>query len=279
MRTDLQGPAQAPFRPIAGADHVFRVLTYNVHGWVGLDEERRWDRVGDVIAETGAGVIGLNEVHQPHPSQTRRPGPLDELCRRLDCQHVFAPTLESTPWPEWSNMAYGNALLSRHPITHHANLSLPALPDVEPRGLLETVVALPGIDLTVYVTHLHAPATEPAENLRREQVEAILDVVERGSATHLIVGDFNSVVPAERRPHEVAGALQPILDAGYVDAFKAVGEGEGLTFSTDDARWRIDYVFVAPALADRLVACRRIDNPTVRVASDHFPVMATFQLT
>lgn len=257
--------------------NALRVLTYNVHGWIGLDEQRNWDRIGDVIAQTGADVIGLNEVHQPLPSHTR-PGPLDDLGQRLNHEYIFGVTIDSTPWPDWPGMAYGNAMLSRYPVVHHDNHDLPTQPGIEPRGLLEVTLDLPDTGMTVYVTHLHAPATESAEELRRQQVDAMLDIVSTGSPNHLILGDFNSVMPAERRPGEVSGALQPILDAGYVDAFDAVGEGERLTFSTDDPRWRIDYIFVAPGRADRLIECRRVDSPTVRVASDHFPVMAALQV-
>ncbi|MFQ5858125.1 MAG: endonuclease/exonuclease/phosphatase family protein [Anaerolineae bacterium] len=257
--------------------HPLRILTYNVHGWLGLDGRREWDRIGDVIAKAGADVIGLNEVHQPHPSRPRH-GPLDELGRRLDHEHLFGVTIDSSPWPEWAGMAFGNALLSRFPIVDHDSHVLPNRPGIEPRGLLEATLDLSGTEVTVYVTHLHAPATQSAEELRRQQVDAILDIVGDCTPNHIILGDFNSVMPAERRPGEVSGALQPLLDAGYVDAFAVAGEGEGPTFSTDDPRWRIDYIFVAPGLADQLLECRRIDNATVRVASDHFPVMASFRV-
>jgi endonuclease/exonuclease/phosphatase family metal-dependent hydrolase len=69
-----------------------------------------------------------------------------------------------------------------------------------------------------------------------------------------------------------------VLGAGYVDGYREKHREDGLTFPTWDPQIRLDYVFVPKPFADRLAMCDVVtDSPSVRLASDHFPVRASIE--
>jgi endonuclease/exonuclease/phosphatase family metal-dependent hydrolase len=151
---------------------------------------------------------------------------------------------------------------------------------------------------TVYVTHLN----HLAESVRDREVAALLDIVSRyDEDVHVLLGDFNTLAPAdyagcpeelERQDAEVRGGedaegqreLLPlrvvprVLRAGYADAWAAAAaNGRGGTWPALSPRVRIDYLFVPPAMRERLVACQVLDGESVCRASDHRPVLAEFR--
>ena len=70
---------------------MMKVLTYNVHGWLTPDGgAANVDMLAEVIAATGADVVGLNEVfhpwHTPAGPALKDAGglPGDGVCLRAD---------------------------------------------------------------------------------------------------------------------------------------------------------------------------------------------------
>lgn len=276
---------------------VLRTLTYNIHRWRGHDGQIDVARTAHIIQSSAADIVTLNEVLHPldMPGHTLTALPL--LAAQLDMNFIFTPTIHPGPFDQPST-AYGNALLTRLPILAYANHRLTTPPAHEPRGLFEARLLLPdGQVLTVYGTHLD----HKRETVRVGQVQALLQwtVRDRGRA-HLLMGDFNSVAPADfdgnpaglaqlanhpamaRLVDEGLQVLPRLLKAGYTDCFAQAGVGAAPTFATDDERARIDYCFAAGPLAHALVACQRIGDASaalgalVRAASDHFPLLTTF---
>ena len=47
-----------------------RVMTYNIRGGLGMDGHRSIERIGAVVRDAGADVVGLQEVHQRLPHKT-----------------------------------------------------------------------------------------------------------------------------------------------------------------------------------------------------------------
>jgi endonuclease/exonuclease/phosphatase family metal-dependent hydrolase len=110
------------------------------------------------------------------------------------------------------------------------------------------------------------------------------------------VGDFNTVAPDEildvaalpprlRVLVWMSGGkirwqvIQTILDAGYVDGFRAKHPGEnGLTFPVWNPHVRLDYAFAPKAFASRLSGCDVVTAPPAKDASDHFPLVAELDL-
>ena len=74
-------------------------------------------------------------------------------------------------------------------------------------------------------------------------------------------------------------AIQTVLDAGYVDAFRVLHPNDpGLTLPTKNPQVRLDYVFVPQPHASRVLACDVVRDPVAVGASDHFPVMADLRI-
>lgn len=262
-----------------------KLLTYNIHHWEGTDGRVDVLRVAEVIHESGAGIVALNEVFHPAITQSDDQPLLEAMAHRLGMVYVFGETLSF--YPEAGFPApYGNALLTRYSIlSAEAHLTVD-LPGREQRGFLRIVLDTGQADpLTVYVTHLD----HRHEDARLAQLKSMLGLIARcGDHPHVILGDFNALAPSDYvdRPEKLMASdessreiltgghvVTHMLQAGYTDAYAAAGHGPTKTWPTENPRGRIDYAFLSPELAARLGRCQRWESPLARVASDHFPVL------
>jgi exodeoxyribonuclease-3 len=112
----------------------------------------------------------------------------------------------------------------------------------------------------------------------------------------VLAGDFNTVGPGDAfdrgllpmrvRPLVwLSGGrirwrtVQTVLNAGYVDGFRHLHPDEpGHTLPTSHPHVRLDYVFVPGSHASKMLACDVVRDPAAVSASDHFPVMADFDV-
>ncbi len=253
-----------------------RLLTYNIHHAAGNDRVLDPQRIAAVIAESGADLVGLNEVYHPYPVAPGRQPMLDEIADALGMRYLFGSTLATIPGaPQLA--AYGNALLSRYPWRNAGTFRLPTPETCESRGAIWADVEVNGFRLSVGVVHLE----NTAEEARLTQVEHLLALAAQFSRPQVLLGDFNALAPGElcdsasgqRAPATATRVIARMLRAGYVDAQATVSRGPRESWSTARPIIRIDYVWLSPELRDRLIACERLDTPLARVASDHFPVL------
>lgn len=284
---------------------MIRVLTYNIHGWLTATGQPNLNLLTEVIAATGADMIGLNEVFYPRVLAGDSRPALEALAARLGMHFVFGPCLR---WPAQDNMpadAYGNALLSRWPIIAHAAHHLTPkeedqqdlLATKEQRGLLEGRVLLPSNEtLTVYVTHLDH--SDEAARLLQLRVARQWLVRDR-NRPHLVMGDFNAITEWDfaQRPADYArlaahekgknltaegkgpSVIAQMEKAGYVDLYQRFGQPGAQTFlPAKDTAIRIDYIFANQALAPAAQSCTIWPEPTGAEASDHRPVLAQLAL-
>jgi endonuclease/exonuclease/phosphatase family metal-dependent hydrolase len=267
---------------------MMKVLTYNVHGWLTPDGgTANVDRLAEVIAATGADLVGLNEVF--HPWHTPAGPALKVLADSLNMAYAFGPTLPAEPTP--TGVPYGNALLSRWPILAYATHHLAPTVSYGRRGLLEVRVSLPsGQPFTLYVTHLD----HRSEAIRLEQwASANAWLLRDRGRPHLLLGDFNALAGVDYPAPETVEQLKAyqiaqgwpvpafdliaqVLKAGYVDAFARAGRGPRQTWPSAAPERRIDYIFLPEVMADRLIRCSRWDGPAALSASDHLPILAEF---
>ncbi len=267
-----------------------KVVTYNIQYWTGMDGVQDPERTLHAVLEMDPDIVALQEVAHPLPYEGT--SALQALADALGGEYVFAEiwpagTFAKVPQP------MGLALISRYPILAYANHRLSHEGPGETRRLLEVRVLLPGDrPLTVYTTHLEWRW----EDVRVQQVRSLLlwTTRDRGKP-HLLLGDFNTVHPDDVADFEAAGgnwqefaesqphpdfiqatphpqALAHVVKAGYVDAFRTVGQGDGRTYTTGRPTLRLDYCFVDPSLKDALITARRWDTDLGWSASDHFPL-------
>jgi exodeoxyribonuclease III len=112
---------------------------------------------------------------------------------------------------------------------------------------------------------------------------------------HVLVGDLNTVHPADNpnfpvvAEKSVGGKEQNtpvfprqvipfLLEAGYIDCYRTLHPATpGYTYPVTAPWLRIDYIFAAPTLAERLHARDVATGAEAGMASDHFPVWAEFR--
>lgn len=245
-----------------------RLLTYNIHYWAGLDGRLNLDHLVEVMRRSQADVIGLNEVLHPLYTPRGPRFPLVELADALGMYWAFGPSFEQQQGGRFWPGLLGNAVLSRYPIRHTRNVTLPLVPTRKQRTLFHVCLEVNGHSLTVFVTHLdHLLAP-----VRRVQFEAICQQLSRTREPHVLMGDFNTHTPVRSRWWRGEVLVRRLRTLGYVDAFARVGEGRGHSYPTVFPLARIDYVWVPEDWAWALQAARVLDTPATRVASDHLPL-------
>ncbi|HEY8567389.1 MAG TPA: endonuclease/exonuclease/phosphatase family protein [Beijerinckiaceae bacterium] len=234
-----------------------RVMTYNVHRWVGTDRRTDPGRIADVIAASGATVVALQEVWR---GRARHRG-LDQLAgvaERLGMQMHFHPTVRVL------GEEYGIAILTAGPSRLVRQGRLPGLPNgipVEPRGALwiasETEVG------EVQVVNAHLGLFGPE---RRAQAKALTGPDWLGSARTgpaILLGDLNAR-PGSGAHRRLAMRLR---DARI--------EGSGAAQPTFHARLplvQLDHVFVDGDV--RVTKVEALRTSLTRLASDHLPLVA-----
>jgi exodeoxyribonuclease III len=113
----------------------------------------------------------------------------------------------------------------------------------------------------------------------------------------LVVGDFNAIAPADRvcigqmprwlkltimaqGNHVYRFSIRKYLTAGLTDCFRALRPNDdGFTLPPLQPNSRLDYILVNDALKSHLANCWVVREPSaVLKASDHYPVVAEFQM-
>ncbi len=236
--------------PHAGT--TLRVMTYNIHSAFSSQGRQDPEAIARVIEDSGADVVALQEVSRGWLIN----GGTDLatwLSRRLGMPFVFRGT---------ADLAWGNAILSRHPIIDQGWGELPLEGTVPQRGYLwARVDAGLGEPVLVINTHLHHVREDHAA--RMAQVRVLLEFW-GGQERTILLGDLNA------RPEYAEMAV--IAAAGLVDSWAEAGSGSGLTWPARDPYERIDWVWHTTDL--RAVLAEVVAS----MASDHLPVVVTLEL-
>ena len=226
-----------------------RLLSYNIHGGVGLDGVLDLGRVADVIDASGADVVALQEGDRFRREQSRFEDQPGLLAQRLGMHLAYAANLDAEPArPGAPRAQYGTALLSRFALESSTTTLLPCFEGSEQRGLLEATVTVGGRPLRVLGTHLQWDS----ETERTRQAEAIAATLDERPT--ILLGDLNTI-PGSPAYRGLATRLE--------DAWAQVGDGEGHTFHAEPPPRRLDYVWVGGGV--RAVSAQVLPS----VASDH----------
>lgn len=155
-----------------------RVATYNIHRSRGLDGRTNPARVAEVIRSIDADVIALQEVIGAGPHAQ---GHAEEIGALVGMGWVMAPTRHLR------GSLFGNVVLSRHPITHHAQYDL-SWKTCEPRCCQRVDIAFGDDTLHLYNVHLGTAFLE-----RRHQAGRLTTILHdrRVGVPKIVLGDFN----------------------------------------------------------------------------------------
>lgn len=226
------------------------LATYNIHACIGVDGRFDPRRTLGVLKELGADLIALQEVEH-HAVDGR--DLLDFLADGVGMAAIAGPTLLR------GERHYGNALLTRLPVSHINRIDL-SLPGREPRGALDVRFAWHGRHIQVVTTHLGLRSGE-----RRRQVRLLRELFE-GSSVDLsaLLGDLNE--------WQLWGGALGWLRRHFPD-------GCGRAPRTYPGRlplFALDRIWVRPA--DGLLGVQAHRTRLARRASDHLPLKALLTL-
>ena len=161
-----------------GRTRTLRVATYNIHRCRGLDGRTIPSRIAEVIRSIEPDVIALQEVVG---AGGNAPGHAEELGAQLGMGWVMAPARHLR------GCLFGNVVLSRHPIRHHAQYDL-SWKTCEPRCCQRVDIAIANDTLHLYNVHLGTAFLE-----RRYQAGRLGTIVHdhRVGRPKIVLGDFN----------------------------------------------------------------------------------------
>ncbi len=219
-----------------------RVLTWNIHGGIGLDGVRDYSRAIDCIASLEADIIALQEVDGRRWQESVTL--LDSFRRRLGPHAVCASAIRS------KDGDYGQLLLSRWPIVHSVEHDI-SHPGCEPRRAIEACLQTAAGKLRLVATHLGLKRRE-----RRKQILRLVDIVQNDNCPTVLLGDFN-----DWSRFQLAGGILELLLPSYT---------RERTFPSRSPLFRLDRIYCRPA--GLLGASRAVKSG--RMISDHLPVVA-----
>lgn len=242
-----------------------RILTYNIHRAIGVDRRFEPERVAGIIEHHDADIVLLQEVDRAAPRSDH-----------LDLASWFARKLNYDFRAVGMNVflkkgKYGNATLSRFPIGPQRNIDL-TVAWRKRRGAQHTRICIPTarapVTLDVFNVHLGL-----AERVRLAQSLRMIDSPDmrrlRSSDACIIAGDMNDWRNVLRK--------RVFAPAGFHCATQRDGGRWSIrTFPSFAPAGGLDKVFYRGPL--RLLHVERSRLRVARVASDHLPVVADFEL-
>jgi endonuclease/exonuclease/phosphatase family metal-dependent hydrolase len=240
-----------------------RILTYNVHRFVGTDRKVSAARTAEVIAACGADVVALQEARV---GSYRKTGfDLEAIARHLGMELHFEPTIRLF------GEQFGLAVLTALPTRRIKAGALPTLPNrgsLEARKALWVGIEVGGCELQILNTHLSLLS-------RRErllQVDTLLGAEWLGGRPCVnpvvVVGDLNTGA-GSKAYGRLAEELRDVQLEATLPRLQP-------TFHARLPMRRIDHIFVSASIDVLHAEARR--TPLARVASDHLPLIADLRL-
>lgn len=246
LATSPRGWADEPIKQL-------RVLTYNIHHGRGMDGRVDLERIAKIVVDSKADLVALQEVD----NKTQRTGGIDQtaqLAKLTGLHGRFAKAID------FEGGQYGQALLTRWPITSLEVDFLPVEPNGEKRMIVKGSMEIDGRELQFCTVHLH----HADARLRLLQAQTINRNFRPKSATTTIVaGDLNAE-PDSPTIQELSqywtfpNPTTPLL-----------------TFPATAPSKQIDYILYRPVSAVKVLSINALREP---VASDHQPILAVIEL-
>ncbi len=200
------------------------VLTYNIHHGFDDDGVPGMQRIADEIRAANADLVALQEVSRGWTLLGGNDMVSYLRWRFPEYEIVFRAT---------DGQLWGNAIMSRRPLSAAAGGTFDAEPGVLRYGWVQAMIHLPDRHLEFYSVHLTADLEGRGGDPRLPQAKRLIEQT-RAAPMVIVAGDFNA------HPEDA-----PILALRH--ALTDLGEQAGLaqlpTWPAADARERIDYIF------------------------------------
>lgn len=238
-----------------------RVVTWNIHkGIGGVDRRYRLDRTVDVLTGLEPDLALLQEVAEGMP-RCGMDLQLEHLSDKLGMKHVAFGAEH-----RFRVGGYGNAILSRFPLTDSARIDL-TIGRRKQRGLVKTrahaKLEQGTRSVVIFNLHLGLSGTE-----RATQLERFLECQPFAHLHHdtplIVGGDFNDVWASLGQRF-----LEPV---GFVRACKLVP-----TFPAALPLRPLDGLWIRGGI--KVISAHPVRTGLAKVASDHLPIVADLEVS
>ncbi|WP_353140659.1 endonuclease/exonuclease/phosphatase family protein [Pseudopedobacter sp.] len=241
-----------------------KVMSYNIHQGIGPAPAKIYNlkKTIQVINESGADVIGLNEVLNKWTSVSNnenQPDSIKKYCTAYPYRIYQASNTQA------DGGTFGNMVLSKYPIeASYTEIYTDKSPDegYPYKGFLEVRINKGGNTFHFYVTHLILP-TYPT--LQTGQINQLIKRSRKVGGPKIVCGDLN-ILPNSTQHATIAAEFADPLGTSLTPA----------TFSTNGYKNdRLDYI-LGQKVTFTNVAPK--NDALTLIASDHFPLLATATL-
>ncbi len=243
-------------------------MTYNIHRAIGLDRRFRPDRIAAILRDHDLDIVLLQEVDEGVP-RSREQDLARDLAHELNYPHLAVGHNVSL-----RKGRYGNATLSRYEIVRERNIDL-TTDDRKRRGCQHTTIdvgALTGgsYHLEVFNLHLGLSAWERERQIGLlSRSREFADLADKTPC--LLGGDFNDWRSRLRLLIVEGMGFRCATDRPTRRGPKAIK-----SYPSISPRGGLDRIYYRGGL--RLLSADRCRSQTARVASDHLPLMAVFEI-
>ena len=265
-------------------DNLLKTATYNIHHGSGNDDQVDLDRIAKAIADVEPHVVSLqeNDIVNKRTDFVNQPQVIAEKVSELTNQVWVA--LEA-PAIEFSDGEYGNAIIYNDDaldLTQFQNVLLPG--NSEGDGRRSAGIGTFEFDKTdfqfvaTHFTNLNE-ATEDGSTLQLDS----LNIINNSVSTDLPVilagdlnADINPVLTDGQLSDNNPETIEELVDLGY-QIFSPFDDDSD-TVPSENFDGVIDYIAIKNGENFEVESSQIIDNDLTDLASDHYPVTATFSL-
>jgi len=218
------------------------LLTFNIqHCRNFITREIDIDSVVNLIKESSADIIGLNEVYGEYNGSLPQ---YQAIAQKLNFDYYFGQTFV------FKGIPFGNALISRYKLKNPKTIMIPD-PLVrdshwyETRNIIQSEFA--DIDLKVLITHFGLFPSEQENALTTS-----LEILKNNPQKLVLMGDLNLEATNEKIQRLSSYLINTLTD-------------DSLTYPSINPTKKIDYIFISK---DIILKDAKIIK---KVVSDHFP--------
>jgi len=229
-------------------DGELKVVTWNLSFAKGIDQAIETLKTAEPLQD--ADILMLQEMDQ---------GGVDTIARELGFNYVYYPAV--IHYRHEKN--FGNATLTRWPITDHAKIVLPKDVPLRKQTRIAVLAEILIDGVTVDAINVHLETIWMANRVGETQVDYLAEQTSQLMAPNTVLaGDFNTWN---------AWSIKYMETVLGQKGFVRVSAGTGYTFEYAGLNFTLDHIFSGDGLDSDAGVWRQTD------ASDHYPVWAVLQ--
>ena len=245
-----------------------KVLSFNIHYGIGMDKKKDLKRIARVINESGADIIGVQEVSDSVM--------VSELSKLTGMYGVFGASMKKNSMPNLYGLLeldepkdllyYGDAILSKFPFTYVGNVWIPSASESRYEAMaIDLKLGQRPYPIRLITTHFDYLNNLGSRISRMASVDVIEEkFMKNFSGASILTGDFNSTPNSE--------IIKLLQSKGWV---LSKTKEKLLTAPSDKPSVQIDYVMPRPKDKWKIIKVEVIQE---KIASDHLPVLMTLEL-